>query len=195
MKKKIILLLILVITAGVSAEERTLLSGQVEHGGFGGPDLRLTTINGNITLLMGGRGGWIINHRFVLGGGGCGVVENVKAKRFTGDSLYVNFGYGGGFLEWVMRSDDLLHVTFSTFLGGGNVMLSGDHHAADEASNSHDGVFVGELNANLELNVVTWFRINFGAGYRYVSGVSTTGFKNSDFGGPTGTVVLKFGKF
>ena len=32
-----------------------------------GPAIRFTQIDGDFGVLVGGRGGWIINHRFVLG--------------------------------------------------------------------------------------------------------------------------------
>ena len=34
--------------------------------------MTFTTLNGENAVLVGGRGGWIINHSFVLGGAGYG---------------------------------------------------------------------------------------------------------------------------
>ena len=40
-----------------------------------GPAIRFTQIDGDFGVLVGGRGEWIINHRFVLGGGGYGLTN------------------------------------------------------------------------------------------------------------------------
>jgi hypothetical protein len=195
MKRILIILTLLALAGAAAAQERTLVGGKVEHGGFGAPAVRFTQINDQFGVLVGGRGGWIINHTFVIGGGGYGLANKVEAN--APDSV-ITFGYGGGELEWIINSDDLLHFTVYALVGAGGITIQedfwdnggnngGDHHG--------DGLFVGDLTANLELNIATWFRVNFGAGYRLVSGVEIPGYSNSDFGGPSGHLTLKFGKF
>lgn len=183
---------LLLLSTPASATERTLIIGQVEHGGFGGPVVKFTQINQKFGVLVGGRGGWIINHTFVIGGGGYGLVNQVNAD--VPDTT-ISFGYGGGELEYIVRSDDVLHFTLQTLIGAGAVDLMEKDFVSSQSDHRADAVFVGELNANLELNVTPWFRLNFGAGYRLVSGVNTPGLSNSDLGGPTGALTLKFGKF
>jgi hypothetical protein len=78
--KKIVVLLVFVFTFSAFAQETTLINGEIESGGFGGPVLKVTSINGENAVMIGGRGGWIINHSLVLGGGGYGLVTEVKAK-------------------------------------------------------------------------------------------------------------------
>jgi hypothetical protein len=65
-------LMIMIWTLPVFAGDETLFSGNVEHGGFGGPVVKFTQIKDEFGVLVGGRGGWIINHSFVLGAGGYG---------------------------------------------------------------------------------------------------------------------------
>jgi hypothetical protein len=67
--KKFVFLLVIVFTLPVLAQEATLINGEIESGGFGGPVLKVTSINGENAVLVGGRGGWIINHSFVLAAG------------------------------------------------------------------------------------------------------------------------------
>jgi opacity protein-like surface antigen len=194
MKKVLAVLLAAVLLAAVAhAGERILFGGQVEHGGFGGPYVKFTQINNQFGLLVGGRGAWIINHVLAIGGGGCGLANNVDSNR--PDSL-VSFGYGGGILEWIIRSDEVLHFTIETLIGGGGIGLFPDNQQDSGSRDQHsDGVFVMEAAANLELNVATWFRADAGLGYRLVSGVEIAGLTNSDFSGPAATLMLKFGKF
>ncbi|NIN69246.1 MAG: hypothetical protein GTO63_32105, partial [Anaerolineae bacterium] len=59
---------------GVAQEPETLIEGDVRHGGFGGPVVKFTEVNNEFGVLVGGRGGWIINDSFVLGAGGYGLV-------------------------------------------------------------------------------------------------------------------------
>ncbi len=56
-------------------------------------------------------------------------------------------------------------------------------------------VFVLEPAVNAELNVTTWFRLNAGVSYRFVTGVTQVGLDNGDFSGPTATLTFKFGTF
>lgn len=56
-------------------------------------------------------------------------------------------------------------------------------------------MFVWEPALLLEVNVVSFLRLDPGASYRLVRGVDMTGLGNSDVGGPAGVLALKFGKF
>jgi hypothetical protein len=83
------------------AQEETLLgSGEVTHGGFGGPVFKYAQIKGEPAILVGGRGGWILNHTFIIGGGGYGLANDIKANNplIIAPGItkpYLNFGYGG----------------------------------------------------------------------------------------------------
>ena len=58
-----------------------------------------------------------------------------------------------------------------------------------------DAVFVLEPQANLELNVTPFMRINVGGGYRWVTDVDLYPLTNRDFSAAFGSLALKFGKF
>ena len=62
------ILTIPVATAAQNAQ--TLMGSDIRHGGFGGPVVKFTEIDGQFGVLVGGRGGWIINDSFVIGAGG-----------------------------------------------------------------------------------------------------------------------------
>lgn len=67
------ILSVFVPATGAAQEAETLLGGGTTSGGFGGPATAFTTIHGDFAILVGGRGGWIVNHSFVLGGAGYGL--------------------------------------------------------------------------------------------------------------------------
>jgi hypothetical protein len=190
-----ILILLAVLTLPVFAQEQTLISGDIESGGFGGPAIKITSINGENAVLVGGRGGWIINHSFVLGGAGYGLVTNVNAKKTDSIHQYLEMGYGGLNLEYIASSDDLIHLSIELLVGGGGIRYKDENN--DEFENHHtmNGFFVLEPGAHANLNVTKFFRIACGVSYRYISGLQSLLSTNADLSGPSAVLTLKFGKF
>ena len=80
MKNLIIILLAVLLSYPAMAQDETLVSGKTESGGYGGPLCKMGQINGETGIFVGGQGGWIINHRFVLGGTGYGLVNDVEIE-------------------------------------------------------------------------------------------------------------------
>ena len=106
---------ILVTVSPLAAQEETLFSGDVEFGGFGGPVVKCSQINNKNALLVGGRGGWIIDHRITIGGGGYGLVTKVPtiSSQVDGaDAPSLGMGYGGLEVGYVYNSDRLIHPAF-----------------------------------------------------------------------------------
>lgn len=64
MKKVLCFLLLSFIAIPALAQEETLVAGELESGGFGGSVIKVGSFNGKTGILVGGRGGWIINHTF-----------------------------------------------------------------------------------------------------------------------------------
>lgn len=195
-------LLFILLTLSVTAKEQTLLSGHMDHGGYGGPVFKYTQVGPNNAdgILIGGQGGWIIDHKFVLGGGGYGLVNNVTADwydvyTFAGEpSQYVlDFGYGGLLLAFISNSDDLVHYELFSIIGSGGVNYRLKDDYTD--SNNGDALFVAEPGVNVMLNVTKFFRIGVGGTYRFVQGVDLAGLTNDDLGGFSGQIILKFGAF
>ncbi|UCC74248.1 MAG: hypothetical protein JSV86_06730 [Gemmatimonadota bacterium] len=184
MKRLLTIAILLATASPVLAQERTLIRGGFESGGFGAPVVKFSQIDGEFALFVGGRGGWIINHTFVLGGGGYGLVNDIDTND---DGVQdIELGYGGLELEYVNSSDKLIHFTAYLLIGGGG--LSGP--AVNE-----EAVFVLEPALNGELNVTDYFRFQAGAGFRWVSGVDSPGVEGSDLSSFYAQVALKFGTF
>jgi hypothetical protein len=193
MKTSCIILLVLVLSISASAQEQTLMGGTIDHGGFGGPMIKVGQIKGEGAILVGGRGGWIINHTFVLGGGGYGLVNEIKIKEIGGTNYYLAYGYGGLELEYIHDSDNLVHYTIHTLFGGGSLNLR--TRSFDMDNRQGDLFFIVEPGASIDFNVTSFFRFGVGASYTFVSGVNFENLQNSDFGGLSGVITFKFGKF
>jgi hypothetical protein len=56
--KQLLFLLGIVFTFSASAQESTLISGDIESGGFDGPVIKVTNINGEHAMIIGDRGGY-----------------------------------------------------------------------------------------------------------------------------------------
>jgi len=202
MKKLIILIAIFAATA-MMAQEKTMFgtNPDISHGGFGAPVVKFTTVNSEFGVLVGGRGGWLINHQISLGLGGYGLVTNTQLDGFEDDLVrYLDFGYGGFELEYIMSNNEVIHLTFSALIGAGgtNYRYSNydyENFDWDEKYTTSDAFFVGEPTINAELNVTTFFRINIGVGYRFVSGVHNNYITDSELSGVSGQIQLKFGSF
>ena len=190
----------LVSATTVAAQERTLFKGD-ETGGFGAPVVKFTSVNGRGVVMAGGRGGWIIGHSLVIGGGGYGVATEVDAPGQVLPAegpLDIKFGYGGFELEYIVHPNSLGHFSAGTLIGGGDIHFVKDVGPVSRSTQTvgeSDVVAVVEPAVNAELNVTPWFRLNAGASYRWVSGIDHAGLKNGDFGGMAATLTLKFGTF
>lgn len=206
----ILALSLFMFTSLASAQEQeTLFSSPVEHGGFGGVVSKLTPIRGEMAYMVGGYGGWLIDHRLMLGLGGYGLVTNVRATTQAeqayspfGEPLYVEFGYGGLMFEYILAPHKLVHVNAQVLIGAGGVnyredwydnMLD-DNHARRYGRT--EALFVAEPAVNVELNLTEWMRLSAGASYRFVNGVDgLIGLENKDLSGASGQLALKFGAF
>jgi len=195
MKRLAIVLLLCFISLPLLAQEETLIGGEMESGGFGGPVVKFGSINGESGIFVGGRGGWIINHTFILGGGGYGLTNDVKAKVLGPyGQRYLNFGYGGVELEYIAQSDKLIHLSVMTLIGGGGVGWK-DESIRSGMNGDTDAFFVIEPAAQMNLNITKYFRLSAGVSYRYVSGVNSPVATNADLSGPAGVLTFRFGKF
>ena len=95
-------------------------------------------------------------------------------------------------MEYIHRSDNLIHWTIHTLLGGGSVAL-----VEDNSNNrlESDNLFVVEPSLDVDLNITNWFRLGMGVSYRLVTGLDSDIVSNSDLSGVGGLLILKFGKF
>lgn len=197
------------IAAGNSTatnEQETLFSGDVDHGGYGGVQVKASSVVGEPAVLVGGYGGWFIDHTLMVGAGGYGLVNNIAAPSEAGlirnRQPSIGFGYGGPMLEFTGNSNSLVHYTVHVLVGAGGAgyyVRSGsdwdDDLDVDFSDSNWDACFAAEIGAGVELNVASFFRINAGASMLFVNGIDLPGLTDSDISGPSAHLTLKFGKF
>jgi hypothetical protein len=186
MKKNLLIFIFVVLMVPFSAfaEEKILVGDGIDHGGYGGPVVKFMSLAGDLGVLVGGRGGWIINHTIAIGGGGYGLTSDIKV-----DGNDLKLDYGGFEFEYIWRSDSVVHFTIHTGIGRGKVEI------IDPVFNS-DKFFYIEPTFNGEVNILKFFRINAGVGYFWVDNIQgMPGLSSSDVRGITGTIVFKIGWF
>jgi hypothetical protein len=116
----------------------------MRHGGFGAPVVKFTQIDDRFGVLVGGRGGWIINGSFVVGGGGYGLANQANFEHVTnasGDRGRLAMGYGGHELTYVLRPDELVHVSLGVLIGAGGVVWN---PLAPSGDQDDDPLFITE---------------------------------------------------
>lgn len=188
----------LLIISHAQESETLLGSGEIESGGYGALAAQFTTIKGEFGLLAGAYGGWLINHTFLIGVGGYGLANNIKADeeilQLTQEKYFLKIGYGGIVLEYIGNSQNLIHYTIRTLIGAGNANYSlKEGFSSDEAKNSQ--FFAMQIDSGIEVNIVEYFRISLSGVYRFTSGVSLIGLESSDLNGFGLELGFRFGKF
>jgi hypothetical protein len=177
----------------IQGQEQTLVGDGLDHGGYGGPVWKVSSVAGDAAIFTGGRGGWIIDHRFVVGGGGYGLATDVRVDDGAAtEARYLEMGYGGFEFEYVHRSDELVHLAVHTLIGAGSVELV---ERRPGHSLGTDEFFAFEPSVAGDLNVTNWFRIGGGVGYRLTVGADVGEVHDSDLSGVSGHLILKFGSF
>jgi hypothetical protein len=177
-------------------EPEVLIPQTARHGGWGGPVMHASTVRDRAAVLVGGRGGWLLDGRLTLGGGGFGLVSQVPAPgaaQPAGQRLDLAMGYGGGWLEYTFSPLRLVHVSVGALVGGGTLSLR--FRDGGSYGSGNDGFFVAEPAVLAELNLAKAVRANLGIAYRWLAGVEMKGLSTWDVSGPSAVVAVKFGKF
>jgi hypothetical protein len=177
-------------------EAQVLIPRAARHGGWGGPVVQVSTVRDQTAVLVGGRGGWIVDRRFTIGGGGFGLVNEIPAPpeaHGTAEQLDLKMGYGGGWVEYTFAPLRLLHVSIGALVGGGELSLA--YRGGGAFGSRNDGFFVAEPAIVAELNLATSVRVDVGAAYRWIEGVEMEGLSRSDVAGLSVVAAVKFGKF
>lgn len=209
---------ILILTTSIFAqnnddEMRTLLGNdhKLEHGGWGAPTLAYTKILDQDAMLVGLRGGWIIDHRLTIGLAGYGLVTEVNNAAY--DEYLVEqgrpgerksrfqTGYGGLLIEPVIAYSSPIHISLPIIIGAGGYGYTTSYDIQDledipypyfEDAHSY---FVLEPGIDLEFNVIPLLRLGLGASYRYTSDLEMAATPADGLHGWNASMSIKIGAF
>jgi Phr family secreted Rap phosphatase inhibitor len=175
------------LTFGQNAESdqqmRTIFgSPEVKSlGGYGALDLGYTTINKRDAVYFGARGAVVLNHSLALGIGGKGFITNPAYDVNLGEDYELAGGYGGFYIEPIIKGNSPVHVSFPMLIGAGGIGYLkhwGDYDYDSDSdyeyeNNDEDSYafFVFEPGVEVEFNVVKWMRFAVVGSYRLTSDI------------------------
>jgi hypothetical protein len=185
-------------------EIKTLLGRDRSGGAYGSFSIGYSKINNYNAVLFGGRLSWIASHWIAIGFGGNGFINEFHHEPFPiNRQVFLTGGYGGIFIEPIIMPRFPVHLSFPVLLGAGGI----SYITTDPNTNNHyvedsEVFLLVEPSAELELNLTKFFRMAFGASYRYPTpfnvGISETPSSNANaesLKGMSYMVTFKFGKF
>ncbi len=195
-------------------EIKTIFSnnGNTTNGGYGGIMLNYTQIADRDAIVIGAKGGWLINHSFTIGlGGNAFITEPIYDMNLMEKYEYAG-GYGGLLLEPVIGAKNPVHIAFPILIGAGGISYNNhygnendDWYDEENGYEDSDAFFVLEPGVEIEFNLVKFMRFAITGSYRYTSNIGLEYRTESVKGQPIGGndilrgwnigLSLKFGKF
>jgi hypothetical protein len=167
------------LTVGASS------GGTRVSGWFLAPTFGTTVFGDRVNYTPGLRGGVYLNKRFAIGLTAQGVA-NSETKVEDGEVR--NLGsYGGLLLQYIWRSDQLIHGTVESTLGDGRWCAAG--------TGACKQFLVFEPAASVEINIAKHVRLASGVGYRFAVAGNGEGPSGRDMSGLAIRSSLIFGSF
>ncbi len=160
-----------------------------QHSGYFSPVFRLTKVNDQTGFIAGGRGMWVINSHFAVGGGFYGLMNSPNAPMKTPDKeVYkTNLTYGGLEFEYIAYPFRKTYFTLSILFAGAGIKVNpyygGDFMILEPMVNV--GYLIGEFST-----------VKIGVSYRNLS--QYTIYQNIPKNGIEGVstnIAFTFGKF
>jgi len=185
-----------------TGEVQTLFGNNPGNGGYGAFTIGYTSINNRDALLMGARGAWVIGHGFGLGLGGYGFVNDPTYNPANDLNYSLAGGYGGLMIEPILFGWFPVHLSLPIMIGGGGVALASYYSDPYDSYNYYDGYvadasafFVAEFTAEVEFNLVRFFRLAVFGSYRYTSDIIMENTPADALRGWSAGMTFKFGSF
>ncbi|MCW3804968.1 hypothetical protein [Plebeiibacterium marinum] len=218
MKKLIFTLTMVLLSTSVWSQEsepnneiKTIFKskGTQSNGGYGGIMINYSQIDNRDAILLGAKGGWLINHSFTIGLGGYGFITEPESDLVLEEKYEYAGGYGGLLIEPIIAGIQPIHVSFPILIGAGGIAYN-NHYGYeddndewdDEYYEDSDAFFVIEPGIEIEFNVIKFMRLAILGSYRYTSNINleyrSTGNQigtNSMLRGWNVGLCMKFGKF
>ena len=208
--------LVLFLAAAVqsSAQQQPPQPGQIkieqmDSGWVIAPDARFAQINDRTATFAGAYGGWLVDHTFLVGGGGYWLANGHHDFEMA---------YGGPIVGWIFRGEERIGFGVRALVGGGSATIArpyseffgappavtrevarfGRAHGGAPAPGLdggtrvavHDDFFIAEPQVSAVWRVADWMRIDAGLGYRFIGFADLV---DEHLRGASGSVSVRFG--
>lgn len=181
-----------------SQEDENKEEIKVHNGGFGGSIVKYTLVKEQEGIILGYYGGWIIDHKYVIGAGGYSLFNRVKADNLPSfghdETYYLKSSYGGLILEYIFYPDDFIRANYHILVGGGEVKYV-NYDNYDFNYHGKSSYYIIEPDISFDINVIKNIKLSIGGGYHFVTGVNLDGVSNKDLSGFSASFTIKLGSF
>ena len=196
--------------AQTTASNGTLKIEPLDSGFVITPEARFGEINGKFATLAGAYGGWLTDHKLLIGGAGYWLANRDEDFEMQ---------YFGGLARWTLGSERRVGVSFGALAGFGDATLgrtygelfgdrgvpapgpSRDRHlamrghagtpvTADTLFRVNDDFFIVEPQVDALWRIMPWMRLDAGVGYRAIAGAD---YLHDQLRGVSGSIGLRFG--
>lgn len=193
----------------------------VKLSGFGSIITELSSIDGNLGVSRGGGGALLFNYNYFWGFYSTSLesnhlrediyptdhnpTSNPLLPRYT--DLQLSFENNSMWFGYINDYKKVIHWGANVKLGHGSIGLYDKDIRFDNRDILYrDNVFIASPEIEIEFNIVRWFKVNMGVGYRFVAGIDNKSYtnidgaqklfyKNNQFNSPYATLKLMFGGF
>lgn len=169
---------------------------QKSVGGYGTPFAEITTVNGKVALNVGGQGGVLLNHRWLIGASGNNIFFEQKGQQGYQD---FQFAYYGLYNEYRFKPAAKVFASVGLTTGAGLVTYktSETQSGTREKIWRKDGHWTHVIQPTLALNIplLPFMQARIHAGYRFTGNHEGTMYKAENLNGFSGGAGLSFGKF
>lgn len=176
------------------ARADAIFGDELEQGAFGGPEVRLSPVHEDLGVFLGASGGWILDHRWILGGAGYALVNKLGVADQEGANHDLSLGYGGVVLAYADDAERVGHLVGGVLIGGGGADL-GQGELFFDLEDTGDSFFVLEPSLGLEINVRENVHLKLEGGYRWIRGVDLPRLTDSDLSGASFGLGVRVGQF
>jgi hypothetical protein len=156
------------------------------------PELSYGQFSGSFVPIAGNSVMLTVNKKFAIGATAFSTIRDNRTTTTRGH-------FGGLKMEYTIKPDALVHVSFPLVVGAGNIYSREDFNGFDRRGKYQDrfefrrnGSFVLQPGVNLEANLFKYAKVFLGANYRLSANKS--GY-NADLSGFSSSLGLKFGVF
>ncbi|MCF1715288.1 outer membrane beta-barrel protein [Flavihumibacter sp. RY-1] len=186
MKKLLVLLAFTALSIGAMAQ-----SNQRSIRAYGAGIAELTTINGKPSLNLGGYGGVLINHKFLIGAAGNNAFFRHKVN---GKEEKMQFNYYGLYSEYRFMPEKPVH--FSVGLTGAMGWAENDiKNDSKTARRDGDYTWVVQPKLGVNIKITRFMQVQAYANYRFTGNTNSAYYEKSNFNGVGTGVGLVFGSF
>lgn len=173
--------------------------GELNLKGFAAPELAVTTVDGEMMVLAGGRLAALIEPEFYLGiTAYTGVNQPTAPEVWRGNQwLATHYGMllGGVVAGYAFHPEDDLHWGGELMLGVGSVSREVSDGGSDLYSPDPDNLYYAQPMVRGVWRGGDWWRLSLGVGFRLVGAVDRLGLDGGAASGPVVGLAIEAGIF